>query len=380
MAQRLKTDWILFSTVVLMVLFGALMIYSASSVVAQMKMGASYYFLLRQLIWITIAIPLMMFMKRLNYRKLQTPAVAFTAMGLVMILLAVVYFADPRQHRWIRFGTFGGLQPSEFAKPALALFLAYFIALRSRAINSRYTLLPAFLALGFVTMAVVVADLGTALVLVGTAAVVFFVAGLESRYIVIACILGIIGCVAAVAAKPYRLARVVSYVDPQFRTVDKFDKHGWIRSQMKKSITARDTNYQSEQAKIAVGSGGPIGVGLMQGRQKLFYLPEAHTDTIYAVVGEEFGLFGSAALLLGFVVILWRGIRATVLIPDEFGRYLALGVTTMLVIQAFFNMSVVLGMVPTKGIPLPMISFGGSSLLVTLASLGILLNVAEHAG
>jgi cell division protein FtsW len=123
-----------------------------------------------------------------------------------------------------------------------------------------------------------------------------------------------------------------------------------------------------------------MGVGLMQGRQKLFYLPEAHTDTIYAVVGEEFGLFGSVGLLLGFVVILWRGIRATVLIPDEFGRYLALGITTMLVIQAFFNMSVVLGMVPTKGIPLPMISFGGSSLLVTLASLGILLNVSEHAG
>jgi cell division protein FtsW len=380
MAQRLKTDWILFSTVVLMVLFGAVMIYSASSVVAEIRMGSSYYFAVRQLIWIAIALPLMMFMKRLNYRKLQTPAVAFTAMGLVMILLAAVYFADPKQHRWIRFGPFGGLQPSEFAKPALALFLAYFIALRSRAINSRYTLLPAFLALGFVTMAVVVADLGTAIVLVGTAAVVFFVAGLESRYIVVAFIVGIIGCTAAVAAKPYRLVRVISYIDPQFKIVDRIDTHGWIRSQMKKSITARDTNYQSEQAKIAVGSGGPVGVGLMQGRQKLFYLPEAHTDTIYAVVGEEFGLFGSVALLLGFVVILWRGIRATVLIPDEFGRYLALGVTTMLVIQAFFNMSVVLGMVPTKGIPLPMISFGGSSLLVTLASLGILLNVAEHAG
>jgi len=380
MAQRLRTDWILFSTVVLMVLFGALMIYSASSVVAEMRWGSSYYFALRQLLWIAIAIPLMMFMKRLNYRKLQTPAVAFTAMGLVMFLLAAVYFADPKQHRWIRFGPFGGLQPSEFAKPALALFLAYFIALRSRAINSRYTLLPAFLALGFVTMAVVVADLGTAIVLVGTAAVVFFVAGLESRYIVVAFIVGVIGCGAAVAAKPYRLVRVISYVDPQFKLVDKIDTHGWIRSQMKRSITARDTNYQSEQAKIAVGSGGPIGVGLMQGRQKLFYLPEAHTDTIYAVVGEEFGLFGSTALLLGFVVILWRGIRATVLIPDEFGRYLALGVTTMLVIQAFFNMSVALGMVPTKGIPLPMISFGGSSLLVTLASLGILLNVAEHAG
>jgi cell division protein FtsW len=380
MAQRLKTDWILFSTVVLMVLFGALMIYSASSVVADIRMGSSYYFALRQLIWIAIAIPLMMFLKRLNYRKLQTPAVAFTAMGLVMIMLAVVYFADPKQHRWIRFGPFGGFQPSEFAKPAMTLFLAYFIALRSRAINSRYTLLPAFLALGFVTMAVIVADLGTAIVLVGTAAVIFFVAGLESRYIVISFIVGVVGCGAAIAAKPYRLVRVISYMDPHFTIVDKIDTHGWIRAQMKKSITARDTNYQSEQAKIAVGSGGPMGVGLMQGRQKLFYLPEAHTDTIYAVVGEEFGLFGSVALLIGFVIILWRGIRATVLIPDEFGRYLALGVTTMLVFQAFFNMSVVLGLVPTKGIPLPMISFGGSSLLVTLASLGILLNISEHAG
>jgi cell division protein FtsW len=380
MAQRLKTDWILFSTIVMMVLFGALMIYSASSVVADIRRGSSYYYALRQVIWLALAIPLMMFMKRLHYRRLQTPAIAFTAMGLTVIFLAAVYFLDPQQHRWIRFGRFGGLQPSEFAKPALVLFLAYFIALRSRAINSRYTLLPAFLALGFITTAVVVADLGTAIVLVGTAAVIFFVAGLESRYIVIAAIFGLIGCVAAVAAKPYRLVRVITYVDPQLRIVDRFDTHGWIRAQMKKSITARDTNYQQEQAKIAVGSGGPMGVGLMQGRQKLFYLPEAHTDTIYAVVGEEFGLVGSAALLVGFVVILWRGIRATVLIPDEFGRYLALGITTMLVVQAFFNMSVVLGMVPAKGIPLPMISFGGSSLLVTLASLGILLNVAEHAG
>jgi cell division protein FtsW len=380
MAQRLKTDWILFGTVVLMVLFGAIMIYSASSVVADIRMGSSYHFALRQLVSIAIAIPLMMFMKRLNYRKLQTPAVAFTAMGIVMILLVVAYVADPKQHRWIRFPLIGQLQPAEFAKPALALFLAYFIALRSRAINSRYTLLPAILALGFITIAVVVADLGTPIVLVSTAAVMFLVAGLERRYIVIAGVVAVLACCAAVAAKPYRLVRVISFVDPQFKIVDRFDTHGWIRSQMKKTITARDTNYQIEQAKIAVGSGGPIGVGLMQGRQKLFYLPESHTDMIYAVVGEEFGLFGSVAVMAGFLVVLWRGIRATVLIPDEFGRYLALGVTTMLVIQAFFNISVVLGVVPPKGIPLPMISYGGSSLLVTLASLGILLNISEHAG
>jgi cell division protein FtsW len=379
MAQRLKTDWILFTTVVMMVLFGALMVYSASSVVAEIRMGSSYYFALRQLIWIAIAIPLMMSMKKLNYRKLQSPAVAFTAMGLVIILLVAVYLTDPRQHRWIRFGPFG-VQPSEFTKPALAMFLAYFIAMRSRAINSRYTLLPAILAVGFITISVALADLGTAIVLGTTAAVVFIVAGLERRYILITCLIGVLGGCVFIAAKPYRLVRVISYVDPGLKTVDKFDKSGWIRSRMKQSITAKDTNYQAEQAKIAVGSGGPMGVGLMQGRQKLFYLPEAHTDTIYAVVGEEFGLFGSLAVLLGFVIILWRGIRATVLIPDEFGRYLALGITTMLVVQAFFNISVVLGMMPTKGIPLPMISFGGSSLLVTLASLGILLNVAEHAG
>ncbi len=379
MAQRLKTDWILFTTVVLMVLFGALMIYSASSVVADIKMGKSYYFALRQLVWIAVAIPLMMFMKRLNYRKLQTPAVAFTAMGLMMILLAVVYLADPKQHRWIRLGPVG-VQPSEFTKPALALFLAYFIALRSRAINSRFTLLPAILAVGFITVSVALADLGTAVVLGATAAAVFIVAGLERRYILITCLIAVVGGAAFITARPDRLVRVIQYVDPGLKLVDKLDKHGWIRSRMKKSITAKDTHYQAEQAKIAMGSGGPWGAGLMKGRQKLFYLPEAHTDTIYAVIGEEFGLFGSVAVLLGFVIILWRGIRATVLIPDEFGRYLALGITTMLVIQAFFNMTVVLGMMPTKGIPLPMISFGGSSLLVTLASLGILLNLSEHAG
>jgi cell division protein FtsW len=378
MAQRLKTDRILFITVVLTVLFGALMVYSASSVVAESRMGSSYYFGIRQVVWVAFAIPLMLFFKNLHYRKLQTPEVAFTAMAFIMVLLVVVYFTGV-QHRWIRL-PIGELQPSEFAKLALIVFLAYFIALRSHALNSRYTLVPAILAVGFLTFAVVVADLGTAIVLVLTAAVVFFVAGLEKRYIVFAAGVGLLVCIGAVWQRPYRLGRIVRFADPQFKYVDKIDKHGWIRAQMKKSATTQDTNYQAEQAKIAVGSGGPVGVGLMQGRQKLFYLPEAHTDTIYAVIGEEWGLFGTVGVLVCFLIILWRGVRATVLIHDEFGRYLALGITTMLVIQAFFNMSVVLGIFPTKGFPLPMISYGGSSLLVTLALLGILMNVSENAG
>jgi cell division protein FtsW len=378
MAQRLKTDRILFITVVLTVLFGALMVYSASSFVAESTKGSSYYFAVRQLVWVVFAIPLMLFFKNLHYRKLQTPEVAFTAMALIMALLVLVYFTGI-QHRWIRLPKVE-IQPSEFAKPALIVFLAYFIALRSHALNSRYTLVPAILAVGFLTFAVVVADLGTAIVLVLTAAVVFFVAGLEKRYIGIAALVGVLVCIGAVWQRPYRLVRIVRFADPQFKYVDKIDKHGWIRAQMKKSATTQDTNYQAEQAKIAVGSGGPVGVGLMEGKQKLFYLPEAHTDTIYAVIGEEWGLFGTVGVLLCFLVILWRGVRATVLIHDEFGRYLALGITTMLVVQAFFNMSVVLGIFPTKGFPLPMISYGGSSLLVTLALLGILMNVSENAG
>lgn len=380
MAQKLKTDRILFMTVLVMTLFGFVMVYSASSVLAEVKRGSSYYYALRQLLWIVAAMPALMFFKKLHYRKLQTPAVAFTLMGVVFLLLIAAYVLDPLQHRWIRFPFLGGIQPAEIAKPAVALFLAYFIAQRSRAINSRYTLVPAILAVGFITMAVVVSDLGTPIVIVLTATAIFCVAGIGWRYIGLALLVGVLAGAVAVAVKPYRLVRVIRFVDPHLKMVDQFDTSGWIRTQMKKSITAKDTNYQIDQSKIAVGSGGLAGAGLMEGKQKLFYLPEPHTDMIFAVIGEEWGFLGSIFVLGGFVVILWRGIRATVLVEDEFGRYLALGITAMLVIQAFFNISVALGIVPPKGIPLPMISFGGSSLLVTVASLGILMNISEHAG
>jgi cell division protein FtsW len=217
-------------------------------------------------------------------------------------------------------------------------------------------------------------------VLMFTAAAIFFVAGLEWKHCVMALSVAAVVVVAFVASKPYRLARIVHYIDPGYKVIDRIDPQGLLKTYLNKSLTSRDTSYQSEQSKIAVGAGGPLGLGLMQGKQKLLYLPEAHTDFIYAVVSEELGLIGSVGVLLGFIVILWRGLRATVLVPDDFGRYLALGITTMLVVQGFINISVVLGMMPTKGIPLPMISSGGSSLVSTLASLGILMNVSEHAG
>jgi cell division protein FtsW len=379
MAQRLKTDWVLFTTIVVMVFFGVVMLYSASSVMAQLKFGSSWHFFYRQLAWMAVAIVIMMLLKRMHYRTLQNPTVAFAAMGVALILLLIVYFVDGAHHRWLRIGPLG-VQPSELAKPALVIFLAFFVTLRARAINNRYTLVPAAMAVGLVTAAVGVADLGTAVVVIATVAVVFFVAGLERRYCAIALSVAALGVVFLVASKPYRLARIVHYFDPKDAVVDRIDSSGRIKAYLNQSLTSRDTNYQAEQSKIAVGAGGPVGLGLMQGKQKLLYLPEAHTDFIYAVVGEELGLIGTLSVLIGFIVILWRGVRATVLMPDDFGRYLALGVTTMLVVQAFMNISVVLGLLPNKGIPLPMISSGGSSLVSTLASLGILMNVSEHAG
>jgi cell division protein FtsW len=379
MALRLKTDWILFTTVILLVFFGAVMVYSASSVKAEQQLHNSYYFIARQMGWVMLSMLVMMLFKRMSYRKLQHSGVAFASVGLVLILLVVVYFADPQQHRWIRFAGMG-LQPSEFAKPAMMIFLAFFIAMRSRAINDKHTLAPAALAVGLVTFFVGVADLGTAVVLFVAAAVVFMVAGLDRRFISLAVILGIVAGVGLIIEKPYRLRRVVQFVDPQYKLLDKIDPAGRVKNLMNRSLVTRDTNYQVEQSKIAVGSGGWKGLGLMQGKQKLLYLPEAHTDMIYAVVGEEFGLIGTGVVLIAFLVIFWRGIRAAVLVPDEFGRYLALGITVALSFQALMNISIVLGMGPTKGIPLPMISYGGTSLLSTLASIGILLNVSEHAG
>jgi len=379
MAQRLKTDWTLFATTIGMVTFGVVILYSASSVMAELKFGSAWHFVLRQGMWIVPSVAVMMLLKRTNYRKLQDPAVAFAAIGLVLMLLFVVFFVDSAHHRWLRMGPIG-LQPSELAKPALVIFLAFFVTWRAPAINTRFTLFPAALAVGLVILAVVVADLGTAVVLGVTATVVFFVAGLRWRYCAIACACAAAGLVFFIASQPYRVARIVGYVDRDFSIIGRFDPDGNIQQYLHKSLTSRDTGYQSEQSKIAVGTGGVLGAGLMQGKQKLLYLPEAHTDFIYAVVSEEMGLVGSVGVLLAFLLISWRGLRAAVRMPDDFGRYLALGVTTIVVVQGLMNISVVLGMMPTKGIPLPLVSSGGSSLLSTLASLGILMNVSEHAG
>ena len=377
---RLKTDWILFLTILAMVAFGLVMVYSASSAIAEIRNGvAPYYFAVRQLGWALVSFFALMYFKRMDYRRLNTPAWAFSGLGIVLGLLVMVYFFGTR-HRWFRFAGLGSFQPSEFAKPALIIFLAYFLDRRARVINDRRTLQQAFVAVAMLASLVVVADLGTALVPVITAGVVFFVAGLEKKYMLRAGVVAVALCIVAVISSPYRLQRVISYVDPNYTKIEMIDTGGHLHAWIQRSTSVRDAGYQPLQSKIAVGTGGVLGVGLTQGKQKLMFLPEADSDFIYATIGEELGLWGATAVLAGFLVILWRGVRLFVLARDDFGKYLALGVTVAIVVQAFINISVVLDMGPTKGFPLPMISLGGSSLLSTMTCLGMLLSVSEHEG
>jgi cell division protein FtsW len=378
----MKSDWLLFGTVVAMVGAGLVMVYSASSMVAQLnpRINSSYYYAAHQLVWAAVSFVALMFFKRRDYRMLQSPAWAFGSLGMVLFLQLLVFFLDSKTHRWFRLQGVGTLQPSEFAKPALIIFFAYFVTQKREAINSRRTIVAAGLALAVLAATVGLGDLGTAIVLIVPAAVVFYIAGLERKFVVAALAVGALVAVGFVASKPYRMARMVGFFDPEYKYIDMLDTDGKIKKYISQSVTTRDAGYQVRQSKIAVGSGGPLGVGLMQGKQKILYLPEAHTDFIYAVVGEELGLWGCGAILLGFLVILWRGVQLYWVANDDFGRYLALGVTSSIVIQALINMSVVLGMGPTKGIPLPMISAGGSSLLSTLICLGMLLSVSEHSG
>ena len=379
MAQRLKTDWILFLTVLVLVCFGLVMVYSASSMMAELKYHlSSTFFLLRQFGWAVVSVFLLLYCMKRDYRKWNDPRYAFAGLGIVLLLLVAVYFLDSGSHRWLKAGPFS-LQPSELAKPALALFLAFFLCRRLGAVNDRHTLGPIAVAISVVALCVAVADLGTAVVLVLTSVAVIYVAGVEYRHLVVCAVLGALLTVGFIAMKPYRLARVLEFVDKDHKLIAKIDPHGWIEQHAKQTGSTSDPGYQQRQAKIAIGSGGVFGAGLMESKQKMLYLPEAQNDFIYAIVGEETGLFGSVLLIGGFLVVLWRGLRTYVRATDSFGRYLALSVTVCVVVQALINISVVLGLLPNKGIPLPFISYGGSSLLSTLLLMGMLLSVSEHA-
>lgn len=361
MAKRVSVDRWLFGATILLVLLGLVMVFSASAVMAKDRFGSPYTFVLRQIGWACAGMLAMVALMRVDYRRYKHPAVVFTLLGVTMVLLVAVLFLDRSHntHRWIRFGPFS-FQPSELAKPALILFLAYFLETRTKSIADwKHTLLPAVLpSLIFSLLIVKQPDLGTALVCMAMTASVLFVAGMELRYLGYGILASLPFLYYLLFHVGFRRQRMLAFVNP------------WADPQ--------GAGFHMIQSLIAVGTGGVTGLGLMEGKQKLFYLPEPHTDFIFAVIAEELGLLGTVAVVGLFAVFCYRGMRAAIRTSDLFGRFLAVGITGTVAIQAFFNISVVLGLLPTKGIPLPFISYGGSSLFITLACVGILLNISQQ--
>jgi cell division protein FtsW len=362
MAKRVSVDRWLFTVTMLLVFVGLVMVFSASAVMARERFGSPYAFLVKQLIWAAAGLVAMVVAMRVDYRRYRHPALICSLLGITTLLLISVFFLDRTHntHRWIHAGGFS-FQPSELAKPVLILFLAYFLESRARSMDDvRNTLLPALapvvLLLGLIVLQ---PDLGTAIACAGIAACIFYVAGMRLRYFAYAFGASLLPLYFLIFHVSWRRDRILAFMNPY--------------------ADRQKTGFHIIQSLIAVGTGGITGTGLMEGKQKLFYLPEPHTDFIFAVTAEELGLLGALFVVTLFAIFLWRGMRASWRTENVFGRYLAVGITSMVVLQAFINISVVLGMMPTKGIPLPLVSYGGSSLFVTLACVGVLLNITKQA-
>jgi len=361
MARKLQFDKLLFLATLLLVCVSVVMVYSASAVMAMERFEQPYLFLIRQGMWATLGVAVMAIVMRIDYRSYRNPMFLWTSLGVVAAALVLVLFAEPinGSRRWFGIGGIG-VQPSELAKLCAVFFIAALLERRMHRIDEvSYALLPVALVLA-VLVALILAepDFGTAMSLVAIGTTMVVAAGLNYQYLMAALLAGLPICYVVLMGSEYRRRRIMAFWDP------------WE--------DPLGSGFQIIQSLIAVGTGGLLGRGLMGGVQKLFYLPEPHTDFIYAVIGEELGLLGTTAVLACFCVITWRGLRIALRAPDSFGAFLAVGLTAMIALQAFVNISIVLGLLPTKGLPLPFVSNGGSSLLINLIGVGVLLNVSQH--
>src|SRR3954454_15596633 len=361
MARKLKSDKVLFIATILLVALSVVMVYSASAPVALERYGRASMFLIKQGMFALLGIAMLYIVMRIDYRYYREPVFIWSALAFVAFALVAVYFRAPVNgaRRW--FGVGGiGVQPSELAKLVAIFFIAAILERRGRRIDHvMYAVMPiGIVVLGLVALILPEPDFGTSMSLIVIAAVMVFAAGLNYRYVAGALLCALPVVYLVVMGSAYRRRRTLAFLNP------------WD--------DPLGDGFQIIQSLIAVGTGGVWGKGLMNGVQKLFYLPEPHTDFIYSAIAEELGLIGATAVVICFCVVTWRGMRIALRAPDTFGALLALGLTTMVAVQAFVNISVVLGLMPTKGIPLPFVSFGGSSLLINLVGMGILLNVSQH--
>lgn len=362
MARTLRSDKVLFWEALALVCASLVMLYSASAVVASNREGDPYGVFFHQLPWAILGVVALLVMMRVDYHVLRKPEVIWPVVGFTVVALMAVFLFPARKGatRWI--GLFGlHFQPSELAKLVAVVFSATVLERRMHRIDDvKWALGPVLLVAGGMAALIVAQnDLGTPLVLVMAVAATIVAAGLAWRYLAGMALVMLPVIAGLIVMAPHRMSRVMSFMDPE--------------------ANLTGSGYQLWQSKIALGVGGFLGVGLGKGIQKLTFLPEPQNDFIFAVIGEELGLMGTTAMVIAFAVIAWRGLRASLIAPDRFGSLLGVGLTMMIAVQAMVNMTVVTGMAPTKGLPLPLVSAGGSALLMNMIAMGILLNISQQA-
>jgi cell division protein FtsW len=355
-------DLTLVLSVLILLAIGIVMVYSASSVEALAYYGSPAYFLKRQVVWAILGLVVMFVLARIpyeNWARWSVPLFGFTVLCLMLVLVPHIGKDINGARRWIGAGPLL-FQPSEFAKFSVVLLFAVTLTRRNVPISDfRRGFLPHLLGIALLFALIIKEpDLGTALSLAGTAVVMMIVAGADLVHIVGVVLLGIPAVLALIVTEPYRLQRITAFIDP-FK-----DPLG--------------SGYHTIQALLALGSGGLLGTGLGHSALKFFYLPEAHTDFIFAILAEELGFVGGAAVIVLFFVFAWRGYRVALASSDPFATVLAVGLTTMVLLQAVLNIGVVTDSLPVTGVPLPFISYGGSSLLFTMAAVGILLSISRR--
>jgi cell division protein FtsW len=352
----------LFLVTAMLLAVGTVMIYSASSAFAFENYGSSAYFLKRHVVFLFIGLIAAVFCMSFDYGKLKNfskPFLVFAIFLLVAVFLPGVGRSAGGARRWISVCGIN-FQPSEIAKLALVLYAADVLSRKQSEIKDFfYGFLPLVISLG-ICVALILAepDLGTAVALSALIIIMAFIAGVNLKQIFMVTLPGAIGAIVLIALKPYRVKRIIAFTNPWS------DPSG--------------AGFQIIQSMIALGSGGIFGVGLAHSKQKLFYLPEAHTDFIFSIIGEELGIIGSAGIVILFGVFIWLGFRIAYSARDLFGQFLAFGLVVMIALQVLINIAAVTAMIPTKGLPLPFISYGGTSLVYSLASVGLLLNIAKH--
>lgn len=355
-------DLLLFASVATLVAIGLAMIFSASSAQAYADYHDTAYFLKRQVVYLAAGLLLAYGAYRIDYRKLRAAApyiLVLCAAALTAVLIPHVGIVVNGARRWIGAGPIT-LQPSEFAKLGLVVYLSAALSMRGDRITSLSRgLFPLCVpVLLFAMLIFMEPDMGTASLIVFTAFAMFFAAGARYEHLLLIVMVSVPPVILSILASPYKRARIFAFLDP------------WK--------DAQNTGFHIVQSLLALGSGGFLGVGLGESRAKFFYLPEQYTDFIFSVLGEELGLVGTAAVVLLFLLFAYRAIRIAIAAPDRFGFFLASGCAALIVIQAFVNIGVVTSSWPVTGVPLPFISFGGSSLIVSLIAVALVLNVGRH--